>query len=415
MPKKELLFVSPVIPKASGGGPQMRAYYALKELAQQYRVSMLVVLWDFDIDEPVCRSSSGYCHREIIVSAKKIYPGMYRAKKAIDRVAPFLSRLLFFPHLDWLSGKTKLIKKAAEQISGYSFDAIHLFRLRMYPIAESYLKKGSACRVALDLDDVESRTRARIASLYLKNINLQSLKFFLSSVFYKVKEQNLLSTFDTVYVCSSVDKAYLKKKYNLSNVEVAVNVIPFPPEPILCPDKKATKQFTFLFAGSFTYFPNSDSVSFFCSEILPLIIESTTENININIVGSGLSGKYEKELSKNRNVHYLGFVDDIVHEYQKADAVIVPIRAGGGTRIKIIEALSYGKPVISTYEGAEGLGLTDGEEILLASTSRQFAEKSLRLIHDRDFAERIGKKGYLTAKKKFCSELNDRFNPDNKT
>jgi glycosyltransferase involved in cell wall biosynthesis len=92
-------------------------------------------------------------------------------------------------------------------------------------------------------------------------------------------------------------------------------------------------------------------------------------------------------------VEVVGPVPDLAQWYRNATLVVVPLRAGGGTRIKLLEALSYRRPVVSTRLGAEGLDVIDGEHVLLADRAHHFARQCLRLMADPVLAQRLGKLG----------------------
>jgi glycosyltransferase involved in cell wall biosynthesis len=94
-------------------------------------------------------------------------------------------------------------------------------------------------------------------------------------------------------------------------------------------------------------------------------------------------------LSQIPGVHFAGLVADLAPEYAQAGVVIVPLRAGSGTRIKILEAISHRRPVVSTTIGAEGLGLKHEEHILIADTPPEFAAASVRLMNDSLMRSRL--------------------------
>jgi polysaccharide biosynthesis protein PslH len=89
-------------------------------------------------------------------------------------------------------------------------------------------------------------------------------------------------------------------------------------------------------------------------------------------------------------VEMKGWVDDVRLEIAKAAVVIAPLRVGGGTRLKILEAMSMGKPIVSTPEGAEGLEVVDGRDLLLASDPQQFAAKVKQILGDPQLAQTLG-------------------------
>ena len=88
-------------------------------------------------------------------------------------------------------------------------------------------------------------------------------------------------------------------------------------------------------------------------------------------------------------IHVTGTVDDVGPYYERAQVAVVPLRAGGGSRLKILEAFALGRPVVSTTLGAEGLDVVDGEHLLLADTAAAFAEAVIRLLEDPELSARI--------------------------
>jgi glycosyltransferase involved in cell wall biosynthesis len=98
------------------------------------------------------------------------------------------------------------------------------------------------------------------------------------------------------------------------------------------------------------------------------------------------------ELNGN-GVHVTGRVEDVVPYYRQSAVCVVPLRAGGGTRLKILEAMALGRPVVSTTIGCEGLDVVDGEHLLIADNPAQFAEKTVRLLTERQLYQHIATEG----------------------
>jgi len=141
-----------------------------------------------------------------------------------------------------------------------------------------------------------------------------------------------------------------------------------------------------LFIGKMSYRPNGDAVLYFCREILPRIRRMIGE-VEMWIVGK--DPLPEVRQLNGDGVYVTGRVDDVVPYYSRSTACVVPLRAGGGTRLKILEAMALGRPVVSTSVGAEGLDVVDGEHLLIADSPEQFAEKTVRLLTDRALYQRI--------------------------
>jgi polysaccharide biosynthesis protein PslH len=141
-----------------------------------------------------------------------------------------------------------------------------------------------------------------------------------------------------------------------------------------------------LFVGNLSYPPSADAALYFCKEILPQVC-SLLEGVETWIVGANpipellqLDGKF---------IHVTGQVPDVTPYYRRSSVCVVPVRAGGGTRLKILEAMALGRPVVSTTVGSEGLAVVDGEHLLVADSPKVFAEQIVHLLTDQTLYERI--------------------------
>ncbi len=192
-------------------------------------------------------------------------------------------------------------------------------------------------------------------------------------------EPRYASKFDRCTVVSEMDRQLLQR----SNPHLKVDVIPngvdvekYQPLPL--PSEKAIP--ALLFIGHMGYPPCVDAVLYFCSEVLPLIRQRVA-NAELWIVGR--DPRPEVIALDHGDVHVTGQVDEVIPYYQRCPICVVPLRAGGGTRLKILEAMALGRPVVSTSIGCEGLNVIDGKHLLIADTPAQFAEKTIRLLQDR--------------------------------
>jgi len=146
---------------------------------------------------------------------------------------------------------------------------------------------------------------------------------------------------------------------------------------------------TVMFFGAINYFPNIDGVSFFAREVWPLLAASHPR-ARLQIVGQYPTP--EILALRGPRVEVAGAVDDLRH-LSRAAVVIVPLRMGGGTRFKILEAMAMAKPVVSTAVGAEGIEVAPGRNILLADSPADFAGAVGRVLDDAGLAARMGREG----------------------
>jgi glycosyltransferase involved in cell wall biosynthesis len=145
---------------------------------------------------------------------------------------------------------------------------------------------------------------------------------------------------------------------------------------------------TLLFFGSLGYAPNLDGILHFLDRIWPAVLARRPAT-RLEIVGPGAPPALLAR--RSAQVELIGFVEDLRPRLAGAAAVIAPLRLGGGTRLKILEAMAMGRPVVSTSLGAEGLEVRDGEELLLADEPAEFAGAVVRLLEDPRLGERLGR------------------------
>jgi glycosyltransferase involved in cell wall biosynthesis len=242
----------------------------------------------------------------------------------------------------------------------------------------------------LDLDDVESTTHGSLAHLYrLNGIVAESAAEERQAALYEEQEGRLLPKFDRVYVCSASDAARISGLVR-GELQVLPNAIRPPLTPVV---RRTSHPFTFLFVGTLGYFPNEDAVNWFCRDVLPVIREQAPAPFRVRIVGSGMPPSFAA-LARIEEVRLVGQVQDIAPEYAEADGVIVPIRGGGGTRIKILEAFAYQRPVVSTSAGAEGIDAEAERHLLVGDSASDFAAQSLRLMRDVELRQRLASEAY---------------------
>ena len=376
MSKPELLYISPVVPYPTGNGISMRAYHHIVALSSRYSVRLLVAgsrAESWQVFGPV----SGICRE---VAYLPILPG--RDFMMILRWK--MSRLLFgwrgATPFDWYSATSRRLRQAVRLFSRRKFDVVHAFRLFTTPYADLFWEEGLAKSRQMDLDDIESETRMRLSDLYRRNGNRHMASQVASEArFYERIESRTLAGYHRVFVCSPLDRDRVGRKYPGTRVEVLPNVIALPER-----GKKPRRSslFVFLFVGSLGYYPNADGVLFFIDRVLPLLRKKSRAPFAVRVVGGDMDAKLAARLAAIPEVELTGWVEDIESCYENSDAAIIPIRAGGGTRIKALEAFAHGLPVVSTPMGVEGLPVEHERDVLTGDSEEEFAEQCHRIMID---------------------------------
>jgi glycosyltransferase involved in cell wall biosynthesis len=144
-----------------------------------------------------------------------------------------------------------------------------------------------------------------------------------------------------------------------------------------------------VFTGSMDWLPNEDAIFYFADAILPLIKQECPD-VSLQVVGRSPSLKLQALAELEKNIRLTGWVNDIRPFLVRGSVCIVPLRIGGGTRLKIFEAMAMGKAVVSTSVGAEGLAVRSGENILLADTPNDFAKSVASLLRDPKRRQQLG-------------------------
>lgn len=193
-------------------------------------------------------------------------------------------------------------------------------------------------------------------------------------------ERRILRDFDVVIAVSDRDCAFFRNEYGVDSC----GSIPTGVDTEFFEYREPVRSKEVVFCGSMDWMANIDGMTYFADAIWPLIRRSEPE-ARMKVVGrsppSALATRLE---SSGAGWTFTGFVDDVRDHVPGSAAFVIPLRVGGGTRIKAFEGMAMGTPVVSTAIGIEGLPVTDGEHFLLADTPERFAEQVVALIRDRD-------------------------------
>ena len=203
----------------------------------------------------------------------------------------------------------------------------------------------------------------------------------------RAAERHYVNLADHVLAVSENDRDYFATYADAGKITVVPTGVDVE---YFRPSAQTEKPDTLVFTGSMDWMPNEDAIVYFSESILPLLQKSTPE-IELRVVGRKPSQKLRTLASATKGLVVTGEVPDIRPHVHDASVYVVPLRIGGGTRIKIFEAMAMGKAVVSTPIGAEGLPVRHNESIVLAEKPEEFAREVARLLQDRAERERIGR------------------------
>jgi sugar transferase (PEP-CTERM/EpsH1 system associated) len=235
--------------------------------------------------------------------------------------------------------------------------------------------RQGTCRTVLSLHNVcfeQYRQMARL-EVGIAARALYRLKGFAMSN----SERHYIPQFDCCIVASTVEREFLQQvlpEVRAVVIENGADCARLQPLPE-CPSGSGL-----LFAGVMDYPPNVDGVMLFARSILPRI-RAFVPDVKLSVVGHSPPARV-KALGREPGIEVTGYVRDILPYYRRSKVTVVPLRAGGGTRLKILEAMALGRPVVTTGVGCAGLDVRDGVHLLVADDPQQFAYCVVQLLRD---------------------------------
>ena len=293
-----------------------------------------------------------------------------------------LLKSLFTIHSNWYQlSRSKLFQQKLNQLLALeSFDIIQ----SEFPVMAMFSYDTSAIKI-IDAHNVEYDNFKRMAKV--KN-PFKKLFYHLEAFKFYREETKVCREQDALLVTSERDISIFDEtvpdvpKYLIPN---GVDTNYFKPFTVL------PEPYSMVFVGMMKYVPNYDGITYFLDEIFPKILQKVPL-ATITIVGKNPP---QSILSRaNQNIIVTGFVEDTRPYIEKSAVYVVPLRMGGGTRLKIMEALAVKKPIVSTSIGCEGIEVVNGESILIADNSDEFANKVIELFENPALSKSITEKGY---------------------
>jgi glycosyltransferase involved in cell wall biosynthesis len=214
---------------------------------------------------------------------------------------------------------------------------------------------------------------------------------------YREIELRAARASDLVWCASSEDKKAVAREAPGVRIEVVPTI-----HPLQARGRMFAERSDLLFLGNLSHRPNADAVHFFVRDIFPLVKRSMPE-VKFHIVGDNVPPEIAAYASED--VRVAGYLPDVGPLYRSCRLMVVPLRYGAGIKGKLGESMSYGLPVVTTSIGAEGFGLIDGNEVLIADEPQAFAGAVVRGYRQQDLWEGLAERGRLHIEKNFTPEV----------
>jgi len=369
-----ILFLAHLLPWPLSGGGQIKSYHTLQILSRRYDVSLLAFIRRADEEQNVAPLAP-FCREARTVPLQRS-----RLRDGGVAVSSLLAGRSFLIARDDAPAMHRAVR---EILRVGRFEAIHVDHLQM----AQFVPGDFEGRVVLDHHNIEHRIPQRMAQTSGNPL----LRAFAAREWPRLRRFELAACrrADRVLVVSDEDRdGLIALAPDLGN---RVETVPIGVDTnYFGVVKRKADSKTLLSIGTMYWPPNVDSMLYFCREILPGI-KRQVPDVRLNIVGAKPTPAITA--LADETVTVTGSVPDVRPWAEDCGAFVVPLRAGSGMRVKILNALAMGLPVVSTTIGAEGIAITDNENILLADGPDAFAQTTIRLLRDGELAARIAAGG----------------------
>jgi len=388
-----VLLLTQVLPYPPDSGPKVKTWNVLKYLSERHEVTLVsFVRGDQSADVARLRR---YCRAVHTVPMKR---GVVR-----DGLAMALSLLSGQPWMMVRDGRRAMRRLVDRLAAGDAFDVVHADQLNM---AQYAVRVPGAFRV-LDAHNALWLLYKRLAA----TMGQGPRKWLLERDWRLLKryEGGMVRGFDAVLAVSREDRAALLEA---AGVEREVAVIPIAVDTDeVQPVRRRPDADHILHLGTMYWPPNVDGVMWFVRQVLPRVRRHRPDVV-FDVVGSRPPSALLELGRGDSGVNVTGYVADPAPYLERAGVFVVPLRAGGGMRVKILNAMAQGLPIVSTTLGAEGISVVPGEHVLLADTAADFAAAVLRLLEDPVLAARLGAAGRRLVERTYdyrvaCRALDD--------
>ncbi|MEZ4661987.1 MAG: glycosyltransferase family 4 protein [Caldilineaceae bacterium] len=380
-----ILFLTQVLPYPLDAGPKLRAYYVLQHLAQQHEITLVSFVRPTDTAASVAHLR-GFCQAVHIVPMPRS-----RLRDGVHLLRSLIANRAFIIERDWTAAMTRLLTSVVEQAG--PFDAIHADQLWMAPYA-CWLKQKllPTAQTVLDQHNAVFMIPQRLAASEANPFKRKLLQ--LEAHKLARFEVQTCAQFDHVTWVTHDDFAVLQQQADRHNVALPnAGVIPIcgdaADKPMMRRGQGA-RRITFL--GGLHYPPNAQGVCWFAEHVFSHILAQAPA-VCLTVIGKQPPPQLQKLGIPPQNLEVTGFVDDPTSYLAETAVFVVPLLAGGGMRVKILDAWMWGLPVVSTRVGAEGIELCDGQNIELADEPHAFAQAVLNLLANPQRAAQMGAAG----------------------
>lgn len=369
---RRVLFLSQILPYPLDAGAKVRAHYMLRHLAERHRVTLVSFVRPTDAAGNVGRLA------EI---CEAVHPVCIKRSLARDFGSLIVAAATGQPALIVRDRSARYEALVGRLLHEQPFDAVHVDQIKTAQHVERFAARPPRL---IDKHNVYCEMIGQMALLTSSGVRRRLLERE-ARVMARYEAQTC-RRFDEILAVTAHDAERLREMTGDARPVTAIPICVDPGEQPIAPPTGARRNLVML--GGMFYPPNVDGAVWFLREILPRI-QRQAVGANVAIIGARPAPAIRRAAAPHEHVTVAGYVEDAGPHLAAAAALLVPVRAGGGMRVKILEAMARGAPVVATRLGARGIDAENGRDILLADTPEAFAQAALRLLREPALGVRL--------------------------
>lgn len=366
-----VLFLSQIVPYPPHGGVLQRGYNILRELGRHADVHLLAFLHPDELRTPEAVAESRHALEQFCRTVE-YFPLWAKASRLHRLAALGLSAVSPEPFSMIAHRSGAFAARVAHHLASSRIDLVHVDTIGLDPFMRPHRQWASV----LTHHNIESQLMARRAGV---EASLPA-RLFLQREAAKLRrhEARVTAAYDMNVVVSDVDGRTLRDIAPGLPTAVVPNGVD---TSYFTPDDGAGEQPAMIYTGGMNMFANRDAVLHFARDIWPRV-KAARPDARFISVGQDPPEELRALAERDPGIEVKGFVDDIRPYVRRAAVYVVPLRVGGGTRLKVLDAMAMGKAMVSTAVGCEGIQARDGEHLLMADEPSAFAAAVLSLLDD---------------------------------
>lgn len=374
----KILMITPYLPYPLVSGGQIRTYNLLKKLKDRHEITLFAFIRRQEERQHVSQLSK-FCHKVVLVERR---PAWSFFNIAIAGFSPF-------PFIIAIYYSRTVKKLLSRELKEQAYDLIH---------AETFYTMPNLPKSAVPTLLVEQTIEFLVYQHFVEELKLFFLKplLYLDVLKIKLWEKYFWQKASRVVAMSQADQEIMKQISPGLQVDIVPNGVDV--EFFSNQEKAETLAPTILFVGNFNWLQNREAAKVLVSEVWPHIKKQIPQ-AKIWIVGRNPNDSIKKLADSSIMIDES--VSDIRQAYQKASILVAPIRGGGGTRYKILEAMASRLPVVTTSIGIEGLDAKDGREVIIRDDAESIAQATIELLRDRTKYQQIADSAHLFVSQKY--------------